>query len=82
MPKQLTPADLAFEIAKRKLAIGQQYKTLNEYQAQLRDAVGVGVPIEIPQLGKVLTIVDHFEIHDQHWKKVCMDRFESVLSEM
>lgn len=79
-PVPLTAEELAFEIAKRKLAIGQQYKTINEYQTRLRELVEIGQPIEIPQLGKTLTLVDHFAEKDQHWKQVCCERYEAVLS--
>ena len=82
MPEQRTPEHLAFEIGKRKLAIGQQYKTINEMVQQLREMVGVGQPIEIPQLGKALAIVDNFEASDIHWKKVCCERFEVVMSDL
>lgn len=82
MPKELTPEELAFEIAKRKLAIGQQYKTINELQAKLREAVGCGVVIEIPQLQHSLSIRDNFESRDQHWKQVCCERYEAVLEKL
>ena len=80
--KPTTPEELAYEIAKRKLAIGAQYKTINELQERLRDQVGCGVTIEIPQLGKTLAIRDNFADKVQHWKNVCCDRFESILESL
>lgn len=80
--RALTPDQLAFEIAKRKLAIGQQYKSLNDLQAQLLAAVGCGASIDLPQLGYSLTLRDNFADKDQHWKQVCCDRYEVVLEKL
>lgn len=77
-----SPEQLLLEIAKLKLAIGQQYRAINERMESLRTLVDPGYQVEFPDLGHAAKLVDHFAEKDQHWKSVPCDRFEVVLTNL